>query len=316
MNSTKFVALLFAGASLVLSQGRGSSTGEVTANLPAQKIGPRDLIAIQVYDSPELTRTVRIGADGFVRLPMLKQKIKAEGLMPTDLEAVVATALQDEGIIVDPFVTITVAEYSSRPISVAGAVKMPLTFQASSPVTLLEAITRAGGLSSETGSEILISKTQPGPNGEQTSLIQRVPVKALIDAADPDANIRLTGGEEVRVPEAGKVFVVGNVKKPGAFAVQDGGETSVMKMLAVAEGLAPFAGKQAFIYRREGNGAKNEIPIELSKIMERKAPDATLLPNDVLYIPDNRNKRLGLATLERILMFGTTVGAGALIYGR
>ena len=221
---------------------------------------------------------------------MLKQRIKAEGLMPNDLEVVVASALQDEGLIVEPFVTITVAEYSSRPISVAGAVKTPLTFQASSPVTLLEAITRAGGLAAETGPEILISKTQPGPNGEQTSLIQRVPVKALIDAADPDANIKLTGGEEVRVPEAGKVFVVGNVKKPGAFAVQDGAETSVLKMLAVAEGLAPFAGKQAYIYRREGNGAKNEIPIELSKIMDRKAPDATLLPNDVLYIPDNREQ--------------------------
>ena len=82
---------------------------------------------------------------------------------------------------------------------------------------------------------------------------------------------------------------------------------------AVAEGLAPFAGKQAFIYRREGNGAKNEIPIELSKIMDRKSPDTPLLPNDVLYIPDNRNKRIGMATLERLLMFGTTAGATALI---
>src|SRR5437764_3004716 len=224
MNPTKLIAVLFAVASLALSQGRGFPPGEVTANLPAQKIGPRDLIAIQVYDSPELTRTVRIGADGFVRLPMLKQKIKAEALMPTDLETAVADALKEEGLIVDPFVTITVAEYSSRPISVAGAVKMPLTFQASSPVTLLEAITRAGGLSAETGPEILISKTQPGLNGEQTSLIQRVPVKALLDAADPDSNIKLTGGEEIRVPEAGKVFIVGNVKKPGAFAVQDGAE--------------------------------------------------------------------------------------------
>jgi len=109
---------------------------------------------------------------------------------------------------------------------------------------------------------------------------------------------------------------VGNVKKPGAFAVQDGAETSVLKMLAVAEGLAPFAGKQAYIYRREGDGSKNEIPIELSKIMERKAPDTPLLPNDVLYIPDSRSKRIGLATLEKVLLFGSTAGATALIYAR
>jgi polysaccharide biosynthesis/export protein len=289
---------------------------EGTANLPAQRIGLRDLIAVQVYDSPELTRTLRVGADGMIRLPMLKQRIKAEGLMPSDLEVALASALKEEGLIVDPFVTITVAEYSSRPISIAGAVRSPLTFQASAPVTLLEAVTRAGGLSPEAGSEILITKSQPGPDGQPTALIQRVAVKALIDSGDPEANLKLTGGEEVRVPEAGKIYVVGNVKRPGAFAVQDGAESSVLKMLAVAEGLAPYAGKRAFIYRREASGSKNEIPIELNKIMSRKAPDAPLLANDVLYVPDNHGKRLGLAALEKLLMFGSTAGATALIYGR
>src|SRR5690349_2836580 len=157
---------------------------DISSNLPAQKIGPRDLVVLQVYDSPELTRTIRVDSDGLVRLPMLKQRIKAEGLMPSELEIAVAKALQEEGLIVAPFVTITVAEYASRPISVAGAVKNPLTFQASAPVTLLEAVTRAGGLTPSAGSEILISKTQPGPGGEPTSLMQRVPVKRLIDAAD------------------------------------------------------------------------------------------------------------------------------------
>jgi polysaccharide export outer membrane protein len=271
---------------------------------------------LQVYDSPELTRTVRIDSDGMFRLPMLKRRIQAEGLMPNELESAVAIALEEEGLIVQPFVTITVAEYASRPISVAGAVKTPLTFQANAPVTLLEAITRAGGLTPAAGSEILISKSQPGPGGQPTSLIQRIPVKGLIDAADPEANLKLLGGEEIRVPEAGKVFIVGNVKRPGAFIVDDGAETSVLKMLALAEGLAPYAAKQAFIYRREASGSKNEISIELNKIMERKAPDAILLANDILYIPDNRGRKLGLAILERVLAFGSTAGATALIYGR
>ncbi len=285
-------------------------------NLPAQPIGPRDLIAVQVYDSPELTRTLRVGADGLLRIPMLKQRIKAQGLMPHELESALEKALLDGGLIVDPHVTVTVAEYNSRPISIAGAVRNPLTFQASAPVTLLEALTRAGGLTAEAGSEILVSKSQPGPGAQPTSLVQRVSVKALIDVGDAEANLKLTGGEEVRVPEAGKVFVVGNVKKPGAFPVQDGAETSVLKVLALAEGLAPYAGKQAYIYRREASGSKNEIPIELGKIMQRRAPDAPLLANDVLYIPDNHGRRLGLAALEKLLMFGSTAGATALIYGQ
>src|ERR1700730_7562963 len=170
------VALLCAG--MAQTQVRTMPMPEMTANLPAQKTGPRDLIAVQVYDSPELTRTARVGADGLIRLPMVKQLIKAEGLMPNELEGIIARALQDEGLLIDPLVTVTVAEYASRPISVAGSVKNPLTFQANSPVTLLEAITRAGGLAPEAGSEILISKTQPGPEGQPASLIRRVTVKA------------------------------------------------------------------------------------------------------------------------------------------
>jgi polysaccharide export outer membrane protein len=244
---------------------------------------------------------------------MLKQRVKAQGLMPGELESAIAKALQDEQIIVDPFVTVTVAEYNSHPISVVGAVRQPLTFQATGPVTLLEAITRAGGLAPEAGPEILVSRTQPGPNGASTALVQRILVKGLIDAADPAMNILLSGGEEIRVPESGKVYVVGNVKNPGAFPVGDGTETTVLKMMALSQGLAPYAAKEAYIYRREGNGSKNEIPIPLNKIMERKAPDTPLLANDILYVPDNKGRRMTVGTLEKILIVGTVV-ASALVY--
>jgi polysaccharide export outer membrane protein len=284
------------------------------ANLPAQRIGANDLVAVSVYDAPELTRTVRVGADGFVRLPMLKRRIKAEGLMPGELETAIATALQAEQLIVDPFVTVTVSEYNSHPISVAGAVKQPLTFQATGPVTLLEAITRAGGLSPEAGPEILVTRTQPGADGTASALVQRILVKGLIDAADPALNLVLSGGEEIRVPESGKVYVIGNVKMPGAFPVGDGTESSVLKMLALSQGLMPYAAKEAYIYRREGNGNKNEIPIPLDKIMERKAPDTPLLANDILYVPDNKGRRLTLGALEKILLFGGGA-ATAVIYG-
>lgn len=300
--------------SVASAQIRPASPPEpsANANLPAQRIGANDLVAISVYDAPEFTRTVRVGADGFVRLPMLKQRIKAQDLMPGELESAIAKALQDEQIIVDPFVTVTVAEYNSHPISVAGAVKLPLTFQATGPVTLLEAITRAGGLAPEAGAEILVTRTQPGPDGTTSALVQRILVKGLIDAADPALNVLLNGGEEVRVPEAGKVYVIGNVKMPGAYPVGDGTESSVLKMLALSQGLMPFAAKQAFIYRREGNGNKNEIPIELNKIMERKAPDPPLLANDILYVPDNKGRRMTLGALEKILLLGSGAGAAAI----
>jgi polysaccharide export outer membrane protein len=270
-----------------------------------------------VYDAPEFTRTVRVGADGQIRLPMLKQRLRAEGLLPGELETAIAEALQAEQILVDPVVTVTVVEYHSRPISVAGAVKNPVTFQAIGAVSLLEALTRAGGLSQEAGPEILITRTQAGPEGTPVALTRRIAVKALIDAADPEVNLKLYGGEEIRVPEAAKVFVVGNVKKPGAYPVLDTTETTVLKMLALAEGLAPYASKQAYILRRDDRtGGRHELPIELKKILERKAPDVPLIANDILYVPDNSGKRATVNVLDRIAGFGAATASGVLIWRR
>jgi polysaccharide export outer membrane protein len=291
------------------------SASNLPANLPAQPIGPNDLISVSVYDAPEFSRAVRVGADGQIRFPMLKSTINAEGQLPSALEQSIAGALAAEDLIVDPFVTVEVVEYSSRPINVTGAVRKPLTFQAAGRVTLLDAIARAEGLTLEAGSEILVST--PGadsflPNARS---VQRISVKALMEGRDPDLNIKLEGGEEIRVPEAGKVFVLGNVHKPGAFPVQETSETTVLKMLAMSEGLMPFAAKQAYIYRREeGTSSKIEIPIELKKIMDRKSPDVLLMANDILYVPDNSGRRTAMFAIDRLLMFGTTAGATALIY--
>jgi polysaccharide export outer membrane protein len=276
------------------------------SNLPAQKLGANDLVAVSVYDSPEMTRTVRLDADGSISLPLLKQSIPAEGLLPRDLESSIETALRDEEILVEPIVKVTVVEYYSRPISIAGAVRKPVTFQAVGKVTLLEALARAEGLAPDAGLEILVSQPEQA--------LRRVPVKDLIDAADPAMNIQLHGGEEIRVPEAGKIYVLGNVKKPGAFPVRDSADTSVLKLLALAEGLTPYACRQAYIYRREVSGApKKEIEIELENIMKRKSPDVALEANDILYIPDNTRKRATITTLEKSITLGSAIGA-ALIY--
>jgi len=285
-----------------------------TQNLPAQKIRPNDLVGVSVYGEPDLTRTVRVGSDGTIRLPMLKEKIKADGLMPEELEQAIVAALKAQEILVDPFVTVTVAEYHPLPpISVAGAVRTPITFQPiEKKTTLLEAITRAGGLAPDAGSEILVT-VPPSPASDAPPLVRRIQVKSLIDAADPAANIALEGGEEIRVPELGKIYVVGNVKTPGAF-VPDPSGTSILKALALAQGLAPYATNEAYIYRLEGGAAsKNEIPVNIRKIMDRKAPDVPLMANDVLYIPDNHHRRATMDTVKIVVGLGG-VAVGALIY--
>lgn len=306
------VAGFYLAVDFAFAQTRpATATAELGANLPARPVAGGDLLAISVYGAPELSRSVRVGEDGFIRLPMLKGKIEARGASPLELEQRVGAAIAEEKILVDPYVVVTIAEYAVRPIRVAGAVRHPLTFEATGPVTLLEALTRAEGLSPEAGGEILVTRT-----GEMNTagLTKKIAVKDLIEAADPAANLILGGGEDVRVPEAGRVFVVGNVKKPGAFPVGDAGGTSVLKALALAEGLAPFSTKQAYIYRPT-DGGKREIAVELRKIMERKLPDVDLIAGDVFYVPDNRGGRVTASVIEKVVSFAAGTASGAVILG-
>jgi len=298
--------LLLAFSALASAQVRPSLMEEVgNANLPALKLHAGDLVAISVYDAPELTRTVRVDPDGTIRLPLLAEGVKAAGLMPRELETELAGALKSGEILVDPVVKITVVEYHSRPISVMGAVRKPVTFQSDGAVTLLDALSRAEGLTDDAGPEILVT---------QNDVVRHIAVKQLIDGADPAANLRLTGNEEIRVPVAGKIFVLGNVRKPGAFPVRDPADNTVLKLVALSEGLMPFSMKLAYIVRRHAGEKPQEIQIELANIMERKSPDVALEVGDILYVPDNKTRRSTMNILDRVAGFGASTASGVLIW--
>jgi len=247
----------------------------------------------------------RVEADGTIHLPLLKDGVQAAGAMPRDLEVSIAQSLKTEQILVDPVVKVTVVEYHSRPISVMGAVKKPVVFQSVGAVTLLDALARAEGLTTDAGTEVLVTRDQQ---------VERVPLNRLMKDADPAVNFVLHGGEEIRVPEAGKIFVVGNVHKPGAFAVRDTADSSVLRLVALSEGLMPYAAKRAYVYRRDSSGIKQEIPVELDKILERKSPDVPLQVDDVLYIPDNKNRRTTMTVIDRVTSFGASTASGILIW--
>ena len=301
------LSVAFAQSPLTGSQSRNPAE-PIGANLPTQTIGPDDLISLSVYDSPEFSRTVRVGPDGTIRLPMLKRKIQAAGFLPGELETLVAKALVDEKLLVDPFVTVTMAEYHSRPISVVGAVKNPLTFQAVGTVNLIDAVTRAGGLTDDAEGDLIVSRAAVGT---QAALLQRISIRALIDQADPAVNLKLTGGEEIRVPSAPRITVTGNVKKPGSYPVKENSEMTVMKAIAMAEGTAQFYGNKAYIYRADDTtGKKKEIEVPLADILKRKTQDIALLPRDVLYITDSSGKR----NLDKALGIAAATASGVVIF--
>ncbi|HVN94184.1 MAG TPA: polysaccharide biosynthesis/export family protein [Terracidiphilus sp.] len=324
MRKMTFTLLAIAAAAAASAQqepapfheGAGATTLSDVSNLPMARIGNDDLIGVTVYDAPELTRTVRVSSGGNITLPMVNQPLHAAGLYPTDLEKVIADALTQDHVLVDPVVTVSIVEYQSHPITVVGAVKMPVTFQATGNVTLLDAISRAQGLTENAGSEILVSRQTPDADGKPATLVQRIPVRGLLDGMNLSLNESLQGGEVIRVPEAGRIFIVGDVKKSGAFYITDGSESSVLKALALSEGLDSFSSHEAYIYRADDAGqGRKEIPIELKKIMDRKTPDVALEAGDILYVPSATGAKASLKTLETSLGIGTALGAAFIYYG-
>jgi polysaccharide biosynthesis/export protein len=309
-------AILFAIIPLI--PGAASAQQAATTSLPAQKLGPDDLLSIQVYNFPEFTRIVRVSAAGTIQIPLLKKPIEVAGKLPFDIENDITEALRANELVVNPAVTVAVVEYASRPISIVGAVKNPVTFQAIGRVTLVDAIIRAGGLAPEAGPEILINKrpsTAAGDDPKAMVFTQHISAHALLTEDSNESNIILTGGEEIRVPPAGKIYVVGNVKAPGSFPVTDNSDTTVMKALSLSGGVGSYYSAQAYIIRRdEPTGTKHKIPIELKQILAQKAPDYPLLPDDILFIPDDSKRRQTAVIMERLFTFGAAIGAGLIIY--
>jgi polysaccharide export outer membrane protein len=287
--------------------------------LPPQPVGVHDLISVSIFNAAELSIRTRVDDEGAVRLPMLPAPLPAVGKLPSQLEAVIRTAYIEAGILVNPMVSVAVVEFASKPVSVIGAVKSPVTFNADQPVTLLEALTRAGGLTEDAGSYLLLSR-RPARNeqaGEEEAglVTQRIAIVDILESASSIETIRLRGGDEIRVPEAGKIYVVGNLKKPGTYRIPNDHQTSVLKALALSEGLLPNATREAFIYREAADGSKSEIPVDLKKLLARKAPDVTLLRNDVLYVPESGAKKATYSAIEKAIAFGSATLSGVLVWG-
>ena len=308
------------GGAAFAQQTNGSSVdnnpipeAQMLPNLPSQPLGPNDLLNVAVYKCPELTKTFRVSSDGAIRLALLKSPIPVVGKLPSQVEGEIAKALVAEQIMVDPLVTVTVVEYRSRPVSVTGAVKKPVTFQAFGTIRLLDAVNRAEGFSTEAGNEMVVSVPQADPNAPPVQ--RHINVRDLIDRADPELNFVLKGGEEIRVPMYNRIFVAGNVKKPGEVRIQDASDTTVMKALAMSEGLLTYSQKDAYIFRRVNDmGEKQEIPIELRKIIERKSPDVKLQANDILYIPEDHKRKTTMGALDRALSTALGTASGVLVY--
>src|ERR1700751_2111583 len=117
-------------------------------------VGAGDLLHIDVFDVPELSRDVRVSDLGDVSYPLIPGKIQAAGLTPFQLEEKMEQLLVENGLVTHPQVSVFVKEQTSQPVSLVGAVGRPSVYQIVRPTTLLELLANAGGITDEAGSVV------------------------------------------------------------------------------------------------------------------------------------------------------------------
>jgi polysaccharide export outer membrane protein len=286
-------------------------------------IGSGDLLHIDVFDVPELSRDVRVGDTGDITYPLIPGKIVTAGLTPYQVEQKLAQLLVENGLVSHPQVSVFVKEQNSQPVTLVGAVQRPMVYQVIRPTTLLELLAQAGGITDEAGSEVIVTRQHPaedknnadGAAGNPSLDSQTITIRLqdLLESGNPVYNIFIYGGDTVSVPRAGIVYVMGGgIAQPGGYVLQSHGEQiTVLKAVALAHGLTGFAkADQAVIMRKNTDtGQKDMIPVQIKKIENRKAADVAMQSNDVLYIPDS----VGLKVLAKGSEAALS-GASLLIY--
>ena len=275
---------------------------------PNYILGPEDVINIEVFDVPELTKTVRVANDGLISLPLLG-RVQAAGLTPEQLRQELAEKW-GENYLQDPQVTVFVNEFKAKPVSVIGAVEKPGLYPLTGQRTLIEMLSMAGGFgkknTSPAGRTVLITRKsgftdlQPveGMHVRGPDQIE-VDLNRLLYTRDEALNIEIKPLDSIRVSKADVVYVTGAVKRPGGFVLEDRVSMSVLQAIAMAEGLTGTAAKKsARILRTNQDGSKTEVPVNLGKIQRGKAQDTALEANDILIVPDSKQKVVGLRATD------------------
>ena len=121
-------------------------------------IGEGDLLSISVFDVPELTREVRVSQNGTISMPLVPTRLHVAGLSEVQAEQMIADVLEANGLVTHAEVGVTVKEHRSRPITIVGAVQHPMVYQADHSVTLLEVLAEAGGITSDAGDTIVVTR--------------------------------------------------------------------------------------------------------------------------------------------------------------
>ena len=233
------------------------------------RVGPKDVLAIQVFGEPDLTGSFPIGENGEIDFPLLGA-IHVNGIVLAEVGERLRLELRD-GFLVDPRVNVVMELYASRPVQVLGAVKKPGIYYLEGGTSVIEMISQAGGIDKQLGAtEVRIL------HEGQTNQAMILDMESLLERGQ--GNVELRTGDTIYVPKGPMVYVDGDVEKPGPVAFRR--NMTASQALAEAGGALQTANlRDAYILR-----AGQRISLNLKKIQKGRQPDIVLKPGDQIFL--------------------------------
>jgi len=271
----------------------------VHAQMEAYRIGQRDVINLTIYAGGELQNQVdlTVSEKGTINIPFIGS-VRAAGRTILELQNLITKPLAED-YFVNPEVNISISEYHSLQYFVSGAVESPGLYEMTSRATLLELLAKAGGVLPTRGNVAYIQRksTNHSGNGQEskgqppiTDSI-KVDLKKLLDQGDMTQNRALESGDVVYIPPEkvlnladSKIYVGGEVKKPGLFSFQPG--LTALSACIMAGGFTKFAAPNRTRVIRHQGDKKIIIKINLNDVKNGKIADVKLLSGDRIQVPE------------------------------
>jgi polysaccharide biosynthesis/export protein len=273
-------------------------------------IGPGDALDISEYHTPEFHSVVRVSAEGTVILPMIGE-VNISGMDEKAAAHAIESALRSKNMLLHPLVSVLVTAYAGQDVSVLGEVARPGVYPYTYHHRLLDLLSAAQGLSPNAGR--LVNVFHSGD--------PKTPHAVVLDPSGTDTasdhNPELSPGDTVQVSRAGLVYVVGDVIRPGGFAVDPVQGLTVVQAISLAWGTSLNAGVTHALLIREQKGGRTMIALNLRRMLHGQDPDQPIQDRDILYVPDSFAKNLANRSIESAIQ--STIGVtiySALVYSQ
>jgi polysaccharide export outer membrane protein len=265
-------ALLVLGALCVTAPAAAQSAADYV-------IGPQDVLNIQVFDQADLGGKYTVETDGTFSFPLIG-RVTAGGMTLRSFETELKKKLAD-GYFRNPQVTVGVEQYRSQRVFVMGEVRNPGPVALTGGMTLIEALARAGSTLPSASGEVAIVRDPDGakkgpalPDPDKAANIVRASIRDL-EGGSMTQNVELHDGDTIFVPRAESAYVFGQVKTPGAYAIQK--DTTVLQALSLAGGVTENGAMNRIKIVRIVSGEKKELKVKLTDLVK---------PGDTIIVPE------------------------------